>query len=322
MRSFIDYIKDYLRHLSLKSFLFTFLFVAILVAVNYTTGIERRIRDIHPWYLSLMSFFFFYGFVFLFAWAMQYSFGSVSFQEWAPRGAARKRFLLLLLLGPLFFAFKMIHWDLSPLLPASWTYPWNRYALIILQLPAKLLLLLLLLLGCRRLIKAGKDDAGVHAPNTPLFGLSIRNFKAGPYFLLLACMVPLIALASTRPDFLHTYPKVKNIAFLSGYAHPLWPWQLLYELSYGLDFLSIELFFRGLLVVGLVHYAGRQAILPMAAFYCTIHFGKPLGECISSFFGGLILGVIAARTRSIFGGLIVHLGLAWLMELGGWLGGM
>ena len=58
----------------------------------------------------------------------------------------------------------------------------------------------------------------------------------------------------------------------------------------------------------------------MAAFYCTIHFGKPLGECISSFFGGLVLGVLAARTRTIYGGLIVHLGLAWLMELGGWLG--
>ncbi|MES1160611.1 MAG: CPBP family glutamic-type intramembrane protease [Bacteroidota bacterium] len=87
-----------------------------------------------------------------------------------------------------------------------------------------------------------------------------------------------------------------------------------------MDFLSIELFFRGLLVIGLARYAGEYVLLPMAAFYCTIHFGKPLGECISSFFGGLALGVIALRTRSILGGLIVHLGLAWLMELGGWLG--
>jgi hypothetical protein len=60
----------------------------------------------------------------------------------------------------------------------------------------------------------------------------------------------------------------------------------------------------------------------MAAFYCTIHFGKPLGECITSFFGGLALGVLAYRTRSILGGLIIHLGLAWMMELGGWLGNL
>lgn len=96
----------------------------------------------------------------------------------------------------------------------------------------------------------------------------------------------------------------------------------MYEISYGLDFFSIELFFRGLLVIGLSRYAGEKAILPMAVFYCTIHFGKPLGECISSFFGGMILGVIAMRTRSILGGLIAHLGLAWLMEVGGWLGNL
>jgi hypothetical protein len=102
----------------------------------------------------------------------------------------------------------------------------------------------------------------------------------------------------------------------------LWPWLLGYELSYGLDFVSIELFFRGFLVIALARYAGQYAILPMAAFYCTIHFGKPLGECISSFFGGLALGVIAWRTRSILGGLIVHLGLAWLMEVGGYIGNL
>ncbi|RYZ55167.1 MAG: abortive infection protein, partial [Chitinophagaceae bacterium] len=59
---------------------------------------------------------------------------------------------------------------------------------------------------------------------------------------------------------------------------------------------------------------------PMAIFYCTIHFGKPLGECISSYFGGLILGVVAYRTQTIMGGFFVHVGIAWLMELIGYLG--
>jgi hypothetical protein len=45
-----------------------------------------------------------------------------------------------------------------------------------------------------------------------------------------------------------------------------------------------------------------------------------MGECISSFFGGLILGVVIYHTRTIFGGLMVHLGIAWMMELGGYLG--
>jgi hypothetical protein len=305
MKEFITYLKNYLRQLSLKSILFTGVFAVVLIICNYTFGIEKRIRDIRPWYLSLSSFFFFYSFVFYFTW------GLVGAPRMGTR-TSRRNFLLILLAAPLYFSFKMIHWDLSPILPSGWHFPWDRYALIVLQLPAKLVLLCMLLWACAKLI----------GPDHGAFGLTVKNFRTGQYFLLLACMLPLIALASTRPDFLHTYPKVKNIAFIGGSAGAIWPWQLLYELSYGLDFFSIELLFRGLLVVGLARYAGDKAILPMAVFYCTIHFGKPLGECISSLFGGMILGVIALRTRSIIGGLIVHLGLAWLMEAGGWLGNL
>ena len=82
-----------------------------------------------------------------------------------------------------------------------------------------------------------------------------------------------------------------------------------------MDFLTIESFFRGFVVLAFVRYVGKDAILPMAAFYCTIHFGKPLFECITSYLGGIILGVIVYNTRSIWGGFIVHLGMAWLMDL-------
>jgi hypothetical protein len=344
MNLFVTYLKDYFRRSSRSSILVTLLFVAVLVFLNYTIGIEKRIRDIHSWPLSLMSFFFFYGFVLFFSWAVQYTFGHrTTLSGSLPVKSLlsyKKRFLLLILLAPLYFACKMIHWDLNFLLPGSWAYPWDRYTLIVLQLPAKLLLLFLLVYVYWRLerergfepgneIGLGKPEAGGigrreksrDAGIGAFFGLTAKNFRSKPYFLILCGLVPLIALASTRPDFLQMYPKVKNIAFIGGYAKPVWPWNLLYEISYGLDFLSIELFFRGLLVIGLARYAGEYAILPMAAFYCTIHFGKPMGECISSFFGGLALGVIALRTRSILGGLIVHLGLAWLMELGGWIGG-
>jgi len=97
-------------------------------------------------------------------------------------------------------------------------------------------------------------------------------------------------------------------------------YKVFYEVSYGIDFLTIEFFFRGFLVLAFVRFAGQEAILPMAAFYCSIHFGKPLAECISSFFGGLILGIIVYHTRSIWGGLMIHLGIAWLMEAGAVIG--
>jgi len=95
-----------------------------------------------------------------------------------------------------------------------------------------------------------------------------------------------------------------------------WWTRILYEISYGIDFITIELFFRGFLVFAFVRYVGADAILPMAVFYCSIHFGKPLFECISSFLGGLLLGIVAYRTQTIVGGLVVHLGIAWLMEIG------
>jgi hypothetical protein len=152
------------------------------------------------------------------------------------------------------------------------------------------------------------------------FGMTFKNFQWKPYLLMLLIMLPLIAAASTQPDFLDMYPKLKQISGVYNSAHLDWWHKLLFELSYGSDFISIELFFRGFLILAFIKWAGKDAILPMACFYCTIHFGKPLGECISSYFGGILLGIVVYNTRSIYGGLIVHLGIAWLMEIGGYIG--
>lgn len=298
MRVFFDYFLAYWRHTSRRAFLLTLLMLVILITINYTVGIEARIRGIRPWYEEYGAFVVFYGGVVAVAWAVQ-------------RVAVNRKVWRVLAVAVLLFSAKMVHWDLSPWLPGSPGSVLNRYWVIVTQLPAKLLLFLLVFwLLWKAGWMAGPEGGGFRAA----VGLTGKGFHAGPYLGLLLLLVPLVALACTRPDFLRVYPKVKSVAFISGYPGPVWFRQLGYELSYGLDFVSIELFFRGLLVIGLVRYAGEQAILPMAAFYCTIHFGKPLGECITSFGGGLALGVLAYRTRSVLGGLIVHLGLAWLME--------
>ncbi len=155
--------------------------------------------------------------------------------------------------------------------------------------------------------------------NQPFYGMkSIGNIT--PYFLMLLLMLPLIVLASTQKDFLQAYPKVKFLYSLS-FAKEKWRY-LLHELFYGLDFLSIEIFFRGFLILSLAKICGQHAIVPVACFYCTIHFGKPMGEAISSFWGGLLLGIVSYNTGSIWGGIIVHLGIAWMMEIGGFVGGL
>lgn len=140
------------------------------------------------------------------------------------------------------------------------------------------------------------------------------------YLIMLLIMVPLIGLASTQADFLNVYPKAK---LLNNIPMHSWvdKWRyLVFELCYGFDFISIEFFFRGFLILALLNICGLHCIIPVACFYCTIHLGKPMGEAISSFWGGTLLGIIAYNTGSIWGGLIIHLGIAWMMELGGWLG--
>ncbi len=154
----------------------------------------------------------------------------------------------------------------------------------------------------------------IHRKQMPFYGFSTKEFEVKPYVILLLLMVPLVALASTQADFLAQYPRGLRYANENG-AHPHIKLAI-FEFLYGLDFVAIELFFRGFLIMAMVKYCGRQCILPMAAFYMLIHFGKPLGETVSSFFGGTLLGILALETRSIYGGIMVHLGIAWLMELG------
>ncbi len=147
--------------------------------------------------------------------------------------------------------------------------------------------------------------------NSNWFGLTTKGFNWRPYGMMLLIMVPLIAMAATQPDFHQAYPRLKTHYFQTDY----WYYFSFYEPLYLLGFVMIEWLFRGFLVVGMIHLLGHRAILPAAALYCVFHFGKPLGECISSFFGGYILGIFAYYSRSIWGGIIVHVGIALLMDI-------
>lgn len=140
-----------------------------------------------------------------------------------------------------------------------------------------------------------------------------------PYLFLVVLMIPLIIWASFQADFLSSYPSYEdsNADEFFGVSPILTT--LIYEVFYGFDFVSTELIFRGFMVIGMSHLLGRGSIIPMVVCYAALHFGKPIGETIGSIFGGYILGVLAFQTRSIWGGIIVHIGVAWLMDLAAWL---
>jgi len=151
------------------------------------------------------------------------------------------------------------------------------------------------------------------------YGLGVRPADLQPYFAMLAIMLPVIVVASFHPSFLHQYPMYRGQEAALYLDIPEWMTVVPYELAYAFDFVTLEFLFRGFMVIGLMHYTGRNAVLAMVAIYCFLHFGKPAGEAISSIFGGYILGVVAYETKSIWGGIIVHIGIAWSMELAAFL---
>lgn len=158
----------------------------------------------------------------------------------------------------------------------------------------------------------------VDRKNQRIYGFHSKGVVLRPYFYLLLCMVPLLLIAGSQPDFLQVYPRALFLNFPSNLPHKNW-YTALYEICYSSDYVVTEFFFRGFLILAFARFVDYKAILPMCVFYVAIHFDKPLGEAASSFLGGYILGILAYKTKSIYGGVIVHLGIALLMEVVGFM---
>jgi len=147
------------------------------------------------------------------------------------------------------------------------------------------------------------------------YGISRENQFTKPFILLLLSVLPLMAIASFLPDFQEYYPRFKYWNFQEVFGLNKLKMTLIFELAYGLDFVSTELFFRGALVVGMAKVLGKESVLAMVAVYVFIHIGKPFGESLSSMFGGYVLGIFAYNHKNISAGIIIHLGVAYMMEI-------
>jgi hypothetical protein len=301
MKQIAGFIRQYARETNKPVLIISTLFIAWLIWLNYARGLEYRMVYetglLWPWVSA-------HYLIFLAAFLIPYI---LLIAKKKKAHVIRPGFIICLLTAPFIFALKV---GIDTRLDLSDNLHWNGYWNIVLYWPLRVLLMLILLAFVWKLVN----------PEASFYGLAPKKLNWRPYLLMLLIMLPLIAVASTQPDFLATYPKMEEVLPLPPGARPGWWYKLLFELSYGSDFFSIELFFRGFLVIGFMKWVGKDAILPMACFYCTIHFGKPMGECISSYFGGLLLGIVSYHTRSVYGGLMVHLGIAWLMEIGGYIG--
>ena len=90
---------------------------------------------------------------------------------------------------------------------------------------------------------------------------------------------------------------------------------IVWEIFYFLQFISLEFFFRGFLVHGLKKEIGDYSVLVMVIPYCMIHFQKPFLETIGAIFAGLILGYLSLRKNSIATGIALHFSVAITMDV-------
>jgi membrane protease YdiL (CAAX protease family) len=128
------------------------------------------------------------------------------------------------------------------------------------------------------------------------------------YVALFLLIMPAVFIASKTASFRHTYPFYK---LAERSAFDLWAW----EAMYAVQFVALEFFFRGFMLKALAPRFGSGAIFVMIVPYCMIHYGKPLPETLGAIGAGLILGTLAMRTRSIWGGVLIHIGVAISMDV-------
>ena len=304
MYPIFKYIREfYEREFRLFYFLLILLMIGSLIYLNYWHALEiKYVNGGHSRWSHFAGYYLLYFTPFALAFFLQLFF----FKDCTY--CRKYWFWVILFLAPAFFSLR-VNFDLQDILINKiWAGDELEFWSASLGWVVRVFVVLIPVYLLWRI----KDKS-----NQPFYGSkALDNIK--PYLIMLLIMIPLIALASTQKDFLAMYPKAK---FLTGLQLPSKKLHyLFYELCYGFDFISIEFFFRGFLILSLLKICGTHCIIPVACFYCTIHFGKPMGEAISSFWGGLLLGIVSFNTRSVWGGLMVHLGIAWLMEIGGWIG--
>jgi hypothetical protein len=134
---------------------------------------------------------------------------------------------------------------------------------------------------------------------------------ATTYIMLLAVALPFVILVSGSADFQEHYPILEIESGQVGIWRDLFIWWPFYALQ----FVAIESFFRGVLVLGLSKFFGSSAIFIAVVPYMMIHFVKPPAEALASVVGGVVLGYLALRTRSIVWGIALHIAVAASMDI-------
>lgn len=311
MKTVLNYLKKYLQdHFHLKLYLSVAIFISVCTYFNYKYDFEDSILDsysgseikwlymfIHMSFPFLVTCGFLYFYKIERSWVSSKEFWLKFFVGFAIISFDRQFYYFYDIIKSLprpdyYFAFKTISWGDSLIASVVPTLIFYYF------------------------YERSKDS------ERHWFGLTLKKFDIKPYVMLTILVFGGMAIASFISELNNYYPRYKHsggVGFAELHQIPEWISVLIYELVYGSYYISVELFFRGFLVIAFARILGGHAVIAMVGSYVFLHFGKPLPETISSAFGGYLIGILAFYTNRIWGGVVLHVALAWSMELFAWL---
>lgn len=301
MKKIWYFLRDHIKEdFHLRQYAYTFIFLFACVALNYAFDFEDRHLETMDGMKKFVAYFFFYTTPYLIAVAIYNHIRGSHNIFLSPAFWTRSLFGLTIL--SLDSSAPFLSTLIYGLLPSklhfwAWKVAVNGMSFFTVLIPVLIFYYLY-----------DRDQKHV-------YGLNARQFDARPYFIMLLIMIPILIGASFTEGFLRQYPMYRSSKADEFLGVDEWVTAGIYEIAYGLDFITVEYLFRGFFVIGMMSVLGRGTVLTMAVLYCVLHFGKPAGEALSSILGGYILGVVAYETKSVWGGVIVHMGIAWTMEL-------
>lgn len=142
------------------------------------------------------------------------------------------------------------------------------------------------------------------------YGLKFGDYKTGLKLsvIFIIIMLPIIWFASSEPSFVNTYPQLVS-------ARNSWNIFFIFEAGLLIYLVAWEFIWRGFMMFGLEKKFGYYAILIQMIPFLILHNGKPAAETFGAILGGIALGILAYRTRSIYYCVLTHMSVMFSIDL-------
>ena len=141
------------------------------------------------------------------------------------------------------------------------------------------------------------------------YGITPGDYKTGLKISLIffSVMLPLIWFVSSTESFVAKYPHLQN-------TRESWSIFFIYESVMLVYMFAWEFIWRGFMLFGLKEKFGYYAVLISMIPFVILHNGKPELETFGAILGGIALGILALRTKSIYYCVLVHISIMFSID--------